>query len=303
MSNVTEKETINFINVEDKCLLVCGYRIVQKIGEGSFGKVFVAVNDSGKYVAIKMENKLKQSRLQIEYTVYKYISRAKICKNIPKIFDYFEGPNYNALVMELLGPSLDDMFNKYNKKFKLSTVFMLAHQLIYTLYNFHRSTFIHRDIKLNNFLFDISKQSVYIMDFGLSKQFYSKQKHMNITNNRSLIGTARYASINMHLGIEPSRRDDLESLGYMLIHLAKGCLPWQGLKKEGVDPKDLIRDKKISTSLDSLCKGLPGCFKEYLVYCRDLSFEQTPDYKYLIDIFTQDSEDNNIPIEFEWITK
>lgn len=277
------------------------YNVVDQIGEGSFGKVYVALTKDGKYVAIKAENILINSRIKSEYAVYKYMHQGKICKNIPQIYDYFETPKARILVMELLGPSLDDVFTLYGKKFQLSTVFMIAHQLIYTLYNVHKTTFIHRDIKPNNFLFDPSKKDIYIMDFGLSKKYYSNGKHMCITYNRSLIGTARYASVNMHLGIEPSRRDDLESVGYMLVHFAKGTLPWQGLKKkEGISPRDLIRDKKLSTSLDELCQGLPDCFKDYISYCRELGFDQNPDYKFLMNLFTHDSEELDIPIKFEW---
>lgn len=276
------------------------YKIIAKIGEGSFGEVYTVTRDNC-YLAAKVEDKLKQHRIEIEYKVYKCLHKVGICKNIPNIYDYIETPDYNILTMELLGDSLEDIFNLYNKKFRLQTVFMIAYQLIYILNCVHRSTFIHRDIKPNNFLFDTKKKKIYIMDFGLAKKYYSQEKHIKLRCDRSLIGTARYASINMHLGLEPSRRDDMESLGYMLIYFAKGVLPWQGLKKSGTTSSiQLIGDKKISTSLEILCNGLPPCFYKYIKHCRDLAFNQTPDYKYLLDLFIDDANLYDFPIKFEW---
>lgn len=278
------------------------YKVIKKIGSGSFGEVYLAFSqDDNIYVAIKIEDKYSQSRIRVEYEIYNYLYFAKQCKNIPKIYHYIETIDSRTLIMELLGPSLDQVFEKYNKKFKLGTVFKIAIDIINIMYDVHKSTIIHRDIKPNNFLLDIDKKEIYIMDFGLAKKFYSKKKHISISYDRSLIGTARYASINMHMGLEPSRRDDLESIGYMLIYFAKGVLPWQGLKKkQGVNPVKLIGEKKMCTPLSVLCKDLPPCFEKYLNSCKNLGFTETPDYRYLIDIFLEDADNLNIPIKFEW---
>lgn len=288
-------------NIIKHNILDSKYTIVDKIGEGSFGEVYMVINSLGVQFAAKIENKSSQSRVTIESKVYKYLHTVGACKNIPKIYDYIETLNHNILVMDLLGESLEDVFNSYNKKFRLETVFMIAKQLIYTLYNVHKSTFIHRDIKPNNFLFDKNKEKIYIMDFGLSKKYISKKIHIPFKESKSLIGTARYVSTNMHLGFEPSRRDDMIALGYMLIYFAKGSLPWQGLKKkQNVNSIELIGDKKLSTSSQILCNGLPPCFYNYIEYCKNLLFEETPDYQYLLNLFKNDSEEWDIPIKFEW---
>jgi serine/threonine protein kinase len=204
--------------------------------------------------------------------------------------------------MQLLGPSLEDLFDKAGRRFQLSTVLLLADQLITLLESLHKKRFIHRDIKPNNFLVGRdTQQQVYIMDFGLSKSYIDKKTHIPYRDKRQLIGTARYASINMHMGIEPTRRDDLESVGYMLIYFIKGVLPWQGLKKKrGVNNIQIIGEVKMCTSLETLCANLPNCFAEYLKYCRNLKFSEKPNYDYMRNIFKQEAENYNIVPRFEW---
>jgi len=193
-------------------------------------------------------------------------------------------------VMDLLGKSLEDLFVFCGRKFSLKTVLMLADQLISRVEYMHAKNLIHRDIKPDNFLMGVGSNTslLYMIDFGLAKRFRDprSREHIPYRENKSLTGTARYASINAHEGAEQSRRDDLESLGYVLMYFNRGTLPWQGLKTQ--DKKLLykrIRDKKLSTPVDQLCKGYPQEFASYLNYTRALRFDDRPDYAYLRRLF------------------
>ncbi|KTG31790.1 hypothetical protein cypCar_00032454 [Cyprinus carpio] len=194
------------------------------------------------------------------------------------------------MVMELLGPSLEDLFNFCSRKFTLKTVLLLADQMISRIEYIHSKNFIHRDIKPDNFLMGLGKKGnlVYIIDFGLAKKYRDARTHQHIPyrENKNLTGTARYASINTHLGIEQSRRDDLESLGYVLMYFNLGSLPWQGLKAATKRQKyERISEKKMSTPIEVLCKGYPSEFSTYMNFCRSLRFDDKPDYSYLRQLF------------------
>ncbi|KAH7373288.1 hypothetical protein KP509_17G048500 [Ceratopteris richardii] len=198
--------------------------------------------------------------------------------------------DYNVLVLDLLGPSLEDLFNFCSRKFSLKTALMLADQLINRIEYVHSKSFLHRDIKPDNFLMGLGRRAnqVYIIDFGLAKKYRDPTTHQHIPyrENKNLTGTARYASINTHIGIEQSRRDDLESLGYVLMYFLRGSLPWQGLKAGTKKQKyEKISEKKMTTSIEGLCKSYPSEFASYFHYCRALRFDDKPDYAYLKRIF------------------
>ena len=285
------------------------YEIIKKLGSGSFGEVyFTKILSTGQLVASKIEeknNKKKKNDSKIfdEYKIYRKFEMKGLEKGIPKIYSFYETPKFNVLVMELLGENLETIFDAYNKKFQLGTVLKLGYEIINLIEKVHNCGFIHRDIKPNNFMFGVGnkKYDLHILDFGLSKKFFKNRKHIEIKTNKSLVGTARYTSINIHNGIEPSRRDDLESICYMLIYFLKGSLPWQGLKKQkNVDHIDLIGEVKLSTSVKILCKDIPNCFMDFLEHIRNLSFEERPDYKYLKNLLLDCSKDYKVNLEYEF---
>lgn len=189
------------------------------------------------------------------------------------------------MVMDLLGKSLEDLFIENKKKFDLKTVCMLADQMIQRVQFMHSKGFIHRDIKPDNFLVgrDSNQHRIYMVDFGLAKKYLLKNNvHIPYRENKNLTGTARYASRNTHLGVEQSRRDDMESLGYVFIYFLKGSLPWQNQQGKNRNEKyEKIKEKKISTPNDMLCKGLPNELLLYMQYCQNIRFEDQPDYQYL----------------------
>ncbi|KAG5514609.1 hypothetical protein RHGRI_035866 [Rhododendron griersonianum] len=265
------------------------FKLGRKIGSGSFGELYLGVNvQTGEEVAIKLESvKTKHPQLHYESKIYTILVGGTGISNL-KWFGV-EG-EYNVMVIDLLGPSLEDLFNYCNRKFTLKTVLMLADQLINRVEYVHSRGFLHRDIKPDNFLMGLGRKAnqVYVIDFGLAKKYRDLQTHKHIPyrENKNLTGTARYASVNTHLGVEQSRRDDLESLGYVLMYFLRGSLPWQGLKAGTKKQKyDKISEKKMLTPIEVLCKSYPSEFISYFHYCRSLRFEDKPDYSYLKRLF------------------
>ncbi|KAJ6853808.1 casein kinase 1-like protein 2 isoform X1 [Iris pallida] len=265
------------------------FRLGRKIGSGSFGEIYLGTNiQTNEEVAIKLENvKTKHPQLLYESKLYRILQGGT---GIPNVRWFGVEGDYNVLVMDLLGPSLEDLFTFCSRKLSLKTVLMLADQMINRVEFVHAKSFLHRDIKPDNFLMGLGRRAnqVYIIDFGLAKKYRDTSTHQHIPyrENKNLTGTARYASMNTHLGIEQSRRDDLESLGYVLMYFLRGSLPWQGLKAGTKKQKyEKISERKVSTSIEALCRGYPSEFASYFHYCRSLRFDDKPDYAYLKRIF------------------
>lgn len=267
------------------------FALGKKIGAGAFGEIYIATNvQTGEKVAVKIENrKAKYPQLLYEARLIKLLNLSRRAFGIPRVHWYGVEGEYNCMVMDLLGSNLEDLFTRCGRKFSLKTVLMLADQMLKRIEYIHYKNFLHRDIKPDNFLMGVGKRShvVYIIDFGLAKKYRdSKHVHIPYRDNKHLTGTARYASINNHLGIEQSRRDDLESLGYVLLYFLRGVLPWQGLKaRTKLEKYNRICEKKTSTTIKMLCANQPPEFASYMTYTRTLGFEDKPDYQHLRKLF------------------
>ncbi|KAF8878625.1 kinase-like domain-containing protein [Infundibulicybe gibba] len=265
------------------------YRLQRKIASGSFGDVYHAKNViSGGEFAVKLEPvDADLPKLGHEWAVYKALGRGA---GIPRVRWYGMDRGYRAIVMNLLGPSLEDLFESCFHRFSLKTVLQLADQTVSLVEYIHNHHFIHGDIKPENFLINLqdSPCQVNIIDFGLSHSYRNSitLDHIPYEREGHLVGTPRYASINGHRGIKQTRRDDLESLAYILIYFLRGSLPWQGLDQPRQTQKHRqIMKKKLATPSIDLCHGLPDEFRIFLDYARDLSFTDQPDYDYIRKLF------------------
>ena len=260
------------------------YRLKEQIGEGSFGMIYKAESETSLY-AVKFEKKRpnKRSLLESESKIMSYLRGP----GIPKIYSYTIYNDYNIMVMQLLGKNLNSLLNKTKeKRLSLKTICMLGIEMIKILKCVHDKHIIHRDIKPDNFAIDYENgKTLYLLDFGLAKQYRSSKtlEHYTMKRNKKLTGTARYASINALSGNDQSRRDDLESVGYVLIYLLKGILPWQGIDAKTKEEKySKILYKKQITSEEELCSEYPDELVSYLKYTKNLEYDEDPKYDYLI---------------------
>ena len=270
-------------------IIFSDYLIQKKIGKGSFGTVYKGVIIStNQPIALKLEKKKKDDSGLLETEACRlYLMQGE---GIPKIICYGNNQTHNILIQELLGKSLEELFNLNKRKFSLKTVCSIGIQMIKRIQFIHSKYHLHRDIKPDNFMTgkDKSDDIIYMIDFGLAKKYYSssKKQHIKFRTGKNLIGTARYCGRNAHRGYEQGRRDDIESIGYVLMYFLNGVLPWQGLKiLKNEDQFEKIAEKKYNTSFEELTQGQPEEFLLYFQHCDSLGFEDEPNYEYLINLF------------------
>lgn len=286
-------------------ILAKRFRLVDKIGAGSFGVVYSGVDiPTGTDVAVKLE--LASTEYHLSGYEAKVLRQLRGGEGIPQVYWHGSDDDYNIMVMEQLGPSLECLLRHCNRLLSLKTTFMIALQLLTRLEYIHSQSFLHRDVKPGNFLVDRDTSTcIYAIDFGLAKKYRepTSRQHIPYREDKSLTGTARYVSLSTHLGVEQSRRDDVEALGYMLVYFLKGSLPWQSLGGTNkLEKYARIMQCKTNTNLDVLCSGLPNEFAGILQYARSLKFEDKPDYRYLMNILLNAATREGIHIDnmFDW---
>ncbi|KIM87764.1 hypothetical protein PILCRDRAFT_260501 [Piloderma croceum F 1598] len=282
------------------------YAIEKELAIGGCGTVFIGVHTiAGKEVAIKIEPAIaKYSPLKQESKIYKTLMGGP---GVPWIMWSGRQGDFNVMVIDLLGPSLEDLFKMCNRHFTLKTVLLLTDQLLSRIEFIHTRDYVHRDIKPANFVMGTDKAAhlVNVIDFGLAKKFRDSRTNDHIAYRQDEhhgVGTSLFAAINTHLGIECSRRDDLESLAYMLVYFLRGTLPWRRIKGENISATwDLIRDKKLEVE-PLLTVGLPPEFDVLYKYARGLEFDDLPDYDGLRALFRGLAERQNIEYDdvYDW---
>ena len=304
ISNKTEKNTsqqkVEIVKIKNQY----SFKSTDRLGGGSFGQIYKGINLKTKEeVAIKIESKnIETPQLMHESKILKALNDND---GFPKVYLVTPLDDVLIMVMELLGENLQKLLmNSPHKKFTLKTTLMLAIQILSRIKTLHENNYIHRDIKPENFTIGLKKykNTIYMIDYGLTRKFCNSRKnHIPYKEGKHLTGTALYASIYTHKGIEQSRRDDLESLGYMMIYFCKGELPWMNVKGKTKEIKyKKIMEKKLEMKPDILCQGLPDEFNQYFKYVRELQFTEEPKYDFLLGLFNSAMKKNNIKNDFKF---
>jgi len=254
------------------------YKLINKIGEGTFGSIYKAENcRKREEVAIKIEPiKSNLNLLKNESKIYQYLLGTP---GIPQVKWYGKDDTNYYMVIPLLGKSLDQILIE-KRVFSLKLVLEIGCQILYLLKAIHDKGLIHRDIKPDNFLLSSNSKQLFLIDFGLCKAYIKDNKHIEMSNTSGLIGSQTYASINAHNNVQLTRRDDLESLGYMLLYFSLGNLPWRecSLKTDIINLKnEIVFDKSI-----------PDILREFIKNVRKLEFKENPDYDMLICEFKKE---------------
>jgi serine/threonine protein kinase len=260
---------------------------VKDIGHGAFGKVALMqhpTNNTLTYAVKSESNDAAIPQLYYEYRVYK---RLIGLAGIPRIYGCWQSKEHTHLAMQVLGPSLEKCLRQITK---WDVMNWIAPKALTIIEGVHIRGFVHRDIKPDNLLLSLkglSERQIFLVDYGLCKKYkVNEVEHIAFKNGKRLTGTIRYASSHTHLGEEQSRRDDLESLGYVLIYLLNRKLPWMNITgKDKTEQANKITNLKLNTPLEELCAGLPPGFILFFRHVRALKFDEMPDYAFLRSVF------------------
>ena len=285
------------------------FKVIDSVGAGSFGRVYKAQHlRSGKFFAIKFESTFVQPpQLDGEVKIMKALAGES---GFPQIYLTLNEMEGSYAIMDFLPRNLQDLMDICGGKFSLKTVLMIADQILLRLQSLHEKSFVHKDLKPENIMIGNGKKSniIYLIDFGLSTHYCDPitKVHLPMREGRTLVGTVRYASIHVHNGFEYSRRDDLESLAYILIYFLKGSLPWQALKKmKEMAKSSAVLAKKESMPVEEICESLPEEFLIFLKGVRNLEFNETPNYALFRELFRNlfIKEGYVYDYQYDWIGK
>lgn len=285
--------------------------LMKKIGNGTFGEVYSGYyNKEDTLLAVKLERNSRKQQLIHEYNVYKKLETTS-SMYVPIVYAYgqikHDGHIYNAMAMELLGKSLEKLFDECDHKFSYKTVLMLADLMLTRIEFLHHKSYTHRDIKPDNFVFSTNDATnLYLIDYGCVKQYRDIRTcvHIPMRTGKSLTGTVRFCSLNAHCGTELSRRDDLEALGYILVYFLKGKLPWQSMVANNKEEKyAMIKKCKETVSIHELCEDIPEAIRHFILYVKHLEFTETPNYPYLRTLIHDEIKVNNynFDYDFDWL--
>jgi len=260
------------------------FKLEEKLGSGAFGEIYAGHElGTDRPVAIKLERVDAQyPQLGYEARIYNSLQN-NMNDGIPRMHYFGTEGLYNVLVLDRLGKNLEQLrAESPRERLSFKQVSGIAGQVLNTLERFHDEGFVHRDMKPDNILTGPRGQGYYLIDFGLSKYMRDDGGHISNRSGKHLTGTPRYASIGNHRGHEQGRKDDVEGLGYVLLYLLRGSLPWQHITTH----YDEILTKKLKTLRDgSLCKDTPPTFRRFFRHVASLGFEDRPDYAHLRKLF------------------
>ena len=284
------------------------YKPIEQISKGNYSLIYSGINiETNESVAIKLESRNIKEENQLLPNEIVYLYKLRHSPGIVRIITTGRTKKYNILIEPLLGSTLYSLYLDHNKNFTLKDICLISIQCITRLESVHNKGIIHCDIKPENFSIGLKdKRIIYLIDFGLSKKYRSDRtkRHIQFNITKTMCGTARYASMNALSGLQLSRRDDLESLSYMILYFLLKKLPWQGITAKNLEKRyKKIYDKKAELEKWDKFKELPTQIQNFVKYCRSLGFSQDPDYKLMKSYFYDLMNINNFYDDknFSWI--
>ena len=284
------------------------YKPFYQKAHGSFSIIYEGINiETNEHVAIKLEPRNAQSENLLLQNEIFYLYKLRHCPGIVKIITTGRTKKYNILIEPLLGGTLYSLYLDQNKNFTLKDICLISLQCISRLESVHNKGIIHCDIKPENFCVGLrDKRIIYLIDFGISKKYRSDRtkKHIQFNITKTMCGTARYASMNALSGLQLSRRDDLESLSYMILYFLTKKLPWQGITAKSLATRyKKIYEKKFELEKWDKFLSLPIQIQNFIKYCRNLGFSEDPNYKLMKNFFYDLMKQNEFVDDknFSWI--